>query len=57
MKLRWRAETPVSSASSSCDWGEGRPVVFVHAWALNSEMWAYQIPDFVAAGVRCVTYD
>jgi non-heme chloroperoxidase len=38
-------------------WGEGPPVVFVHAWALNSDMWAYQVPDFVAAGFRCITYD
>jgi non-heme chloroperoxidase len=39
------------------DWGEGKPAVFAHAWALNSDMWAYQIPDFVDSGLRCVTYD
>jgi len=21
------------------DWGAGKPVVFVHSWALNSDMW------------------
>lgn len=39
------------------DWGTGESVVFAHAWALNSDMWAYQMPDFVAAGMRCVAYD
>src|SRR5262245_21245894 len=23
------------------DWGAGKPVVFVHSWALNSDMWQY----------------
>ena len=27
------------------DWGSGRPVLFVHAWALSSAMWSYQIAD------------
>ncbi|GAB3989618.1 alpha/beta hydrolase [Actinoallomurus acanthiterrae] len=35
----------------------GRTVVFVHAWALNSGMWNYQIPAFLAAGMRCVVFD
>ena len=39
------------------DWGDGRPVVFSHGWALNSDMWTYEIPDFVDAGLRCVVYD
>jgi non-heme chloroperoxidase len=39
------------------DWGEGRPVVFCHAWALNADAWQYQIPDLVAGGRRCITYD
>ena len=39
------------------DCGEGNAVVFAHAWALNSEMWAYQVPDFTDASLRCVTYD
>src|SRR5260370_3553940 len=25
------------------DWGAGKPVVFVHSWALNSDMWQYQM--------------
>ena len=39
------------------DWGRGAPVVFVHAWGLSSAQWDYQIPDLVAAGRRCVTFD
>src|SRR5829696_3175966 len=39
------------------DWGEGKAAVFAHAWALNSDMWAYQLPDLTDAGLRCVTYD
>jgi non-heme chloroperoxidase len=23
------------------DWGSGSPVVFVHGWGLNSDMWEY----------------
>ncbi|KUL38932.1 hypothetical protein ADL22_16975 [Streptomyces sp. NRRL F-4489] len=36
---------------------EAPPVVFVHAWAFNSGMWNYQIPAFLAAGMRCVAFD
>jgi pimeloyl-ACP methyl ester carboxylesterase len=39
------------------DWGEGRPVVFVHSWALNSEMWAYQVAHLADAGYRCIAFD
>lgn len=37
--------------------GDGVPVVFVHPAAGGSESWAYQVPAFVAAGYRCITYD
>jgi pimeloyl-ACP methyl ester carboxylesterase len=33
------------------------PVVFAHAWGLNGDMWNYQLPELMAAGFRCVTYD
>jgi non-heme chloroperoxidase len=39
------------------DWGAGKPIVFVHSWALNSDMWAYQMPHFLGAGFRCIAYD
>ena len=40
------------------DWGAGDDaVVLVHAWALNSDMWNYQIPALVDAGYRVLTFD
>ncbi|HUD51103.1 alpha/beta hydrolase, partial [Parvibaculum sp.] len=39
------------------DWGVGKPVVFVHSWALHSDMWQYQMADLTARGLRCVAYD
>jgi pimeloyl-ACP methyl ester carboxylesterase len=37
--------------------GTGTPVVFVHPAAASSETWVQQVPAFVAAGYRCITYD
>jgi non-heme chloroperoxidase len=39
------------------DWGRGKPVVFVHAWALPSPMWDYQIAALSQQGLRCIAYD
>jgi non-heme chloroperoxidase len=39
------------------DWGKGRPVIFVHCWALNSDMWQYQMNYLANKGVRCIAYD
>lgn len=39
------------------DWGNGKPVVFVHSWALNSDMWQYQMIHLSGQGLRCVAYD
>src|SRR5262249_5289344 len=39
------------------DWGKGKPVVFVHGWALNSDMWQYQMIHLTGQGLRCVSYD
>ena len=39
------------------EWGNGAPVVFVHSWALNSDMWQYQTAEFAEHGLRCITYD
>lgn len=39
------------------DWGSGRPVVFIHGWAMNSNMWEYQLPWLIDQSVRCVVYD
>jgi len=37
--------------------GHGTPVVFVHPAAASSATWVQQVPAFVEAGYRCVTYD
>ncbi|SMF64613.1 alpha/beta fold hydrolase [Allosphingosinicella indica] len=39
------------------DWGEGRPVLFVHGWALASEMWSYVMQPLSDQGFRCIAYD
>lgn len=39
------------------DWGTGRPVVFLAAWAMASDMWAYQMLPFSREGLRCIAYD
>jgi pimeloyl-ACP methyl ester carboxylesterase len=39
------------------DWGKGKPAVFVHSWAANSDMWQYQMIHLAEQGLRCVAYD
>src|SRR5438132_6312289 len=39
------------------DWGSGMPVVFLHGWSLGCDMWEYQMPWLVDAGLRCVAFD
>jgi pimeloyl-ACP methyl ester carboxylesterase len=39
------------------DYPGDEPVVFAHAWALNGDMWSYQLTDLMTAGYRCITYD
>jgi len=39
------------------DWGSGKPIIFVSSWALNSDMWQYQMTPMVNQGLRCVAYD
>jgi len=34
-----------------------RTAVFVHGWALNSEMWQYQMQHLSSQGVRVIAYD
>ncbi len=37
--------------------GQGTPVIFLHAFTGNTESWQHQLPAFVGAGHRCITYD
>jgi non-heme chloroperoxidase len=39
------------------EWGKGRPMLFVHAWALESRMWQLQFMGMAAHGFRCVGFD
>ena len=39
------------------DWGTGRPIIFVHCWALNCDMWQSQMHYLANHGVRCIAYD
>jgi pimeloyl-ACP methyl ester carboxylesterase len=39
------------------DWGSGRPVVLVHGWPLNADMWEYTSIALAEAGLRVITYD
>ncbi len=39
------------------DWGEGRPIVFVSAWMLNSQAWQYQMAPLSEAGFRTIAFD
>ncbi len=39
------------------DYGVGKPVILIHGWPLNNEMWEYQISDIVQSGHRVIAYD
>jgi len=39
------------------EWGAGAPVLFVHSWAVNSDLWQYQMLNLCSQGMRCIAYD
>ena len=39
------------------DWGTGRPVVLIHGWPLNADMWEYQTGVLAQNGFRVIAYD
>ncbi len=39
------------------DWGTGTPVVLVHGWPLNADMWEYQAGTLAENGLRVIAYD
>lgn len=39
------------------DLGTGKPVVFIHGWPLNHEMWEYQLAELPKNNFRCIAYD
>ncbi|MFC5742062.1 alpha/beta fold hydrolase [Dyella tabacisoli] len=39
------------------DWGHGTPMLFVHSWGLDGQMWAPHMLHFNALGMRTVAMD
>lgn len=39
------------------DWGTGKPVVLIHGWPLNSDMWEYNAMALAESGHRVIAYD
>ena len=39
------------------DWGTGRPVVLIHGWPLDADMWEFQMLALAEAGFRVIAYD
>ncbi|MER7973930.1 MULTISPECIES: alpha/beta hydrolase [unclassified Streptomyces] len=39
------------------DWGQGRPVLFIHGWPLNSDAWHDQLKAVADAGFRGIAHD
>ena len=39
------------------EYGTGKPVLFIHGWPLNHEMWEYQLAELPKHNLRCITYD
>jgi pimeloyl-ACP methyl ester carboxylesterase len=37
-------------------WGKGRPVVFLHGWAVSGSIWQYQMTA-LSRHARCLAYD
>lgn len=39
------------------DWGTGKPVIFIHGWVLNADIWEYQMTELINHDLRCIAYD
>ncbi len=39
------------------DWGQGRPVVLIHGWPLDADMWSSQALALAEKGNRVIAYD
>jgi non-heme chloroperoxidase len=51
----YRSETPVKIYYQ--DIGHGKPVLLIHGWPLDNQMWEFQIPTLVHSGHRVIAYD
>ena len=50
-------ETPDRVRLYHRDWGNGQPILFVHGWAMNCDMWQYQMLHLAEHGMRCIAFD
>jgi pimeloyl-ACP methyl ester carboxylesterase len=50
-------ETADGSLLFHKDWGTGKPVLLLHSWGVDGDMWQYQMVDLVDRGFRCIAYD
>jgi len=55
VKSAQNAETPVEIYYEV--WGTGKPVVFIHGWPLDHQMWEYQLIELANRGLKCIAYD
>ena len=39
------------------DWGSGKPIVLIHGWPVNADMWEYAAPFLALNGFRVIAYD
>lgn len=39
------------------DWGTGNPIVFIHGWPSDHQMWEHQMRVLPQMGFRCIAYD
>jgi non-heme chloroperoxidase len=51
----YRSATPVKIYYE--DIGQGKPVVLIHGWPLDNQMWEFQIPALLNSGHRVIAYD
>ena len=39
------------------EWGKGPPLLFLHSWAMATQMWDYEFARFADAGYRAIGFD
>jgi non-heme chloroperoxidase len=52
-----RIRTRDGVALAYSDWGDGPAVLFLHSWAVSSDIWHYQRQPLCEQGLRCIAYD